>query len=281
MNWTTKYWDALEQLYWTPKYLGLKSISRSHWQIEGDRVSVPVAMTNANGPLYRRATTARSFATTVRRQEETFNHLFDLTFGILDGALTNRIFCRLLNEDRNDSLKSHGRELGQTLGVDKLYDICQPDGFFTGTDWSIAVELKFDALTSLDQLAKYMLAFALERRSTAHRKPIVLAYIAPRPDDLTAGAFPFPLDKIGADQLPTILGGAKSSVLKRLDPVMDLLPDLLDDLRVVAFSWSVFLGTLEQVQADLPMETAEGRTVRRLLGGLADEIRHHPLARLE
>ena len=74
MNWTTKYWDALEQLYWTPKYLGLKSISRSHWQIEGDRVSVPVAMTNANGPLYRRATTARSFATTVRRQEETFNH---------------------------------------------------------------------------------------------------------------------------------------------------------------------------------------------------------------
>src|SRR5690606_34319423 len=54
MSWTGAYWDLLERLYWSPQYLGLKSIPQDQWTVDGDTVSIPKDLTNKNGPLYRR-----------------------------------------------------------------------------------------------------------------------------------------------------------------------------------------------------------------------------------
>ncbi|MCK0104622.1 hypothetical protein [Pseudohalocynthiibacter sp. F2068] len=279
MDWTQKYWDALEQLYWTPKYLGLKSISRRHWEMTGDRVSVPAAMTNPTGPLYRRVTTGKTFPQLVRRQEETFNHIFDLTFGILDGAITNDIFCSLLGRRKNDSLKSYGRELGPEFGFPNLYSFSQHDGYFVGSNWSLAVELKFDAETSIDQLAKYLLAFSVERSVNVERKPISLIYITPNPERLLDDAFPFPMDEIGPHLLDTILAGARSSVVKPLRGFESIAADILDDLSLRAFSWSDMDRQLQTRISEVTDGNPEGRTVARLLQGLSNEIRNHPLSK--
>jgi hypothetical protein len=45
-SWTRKYWEILDHLYWSPHYLGLKSIPQKHWTIDGGRVSIPRMMTN-------------------------------------------------------------------------------------------------------------------------------------------------------------------------------------------------------------------------------------------
>ncbi|WP_223429110.1 hypothetical protein [Tateyamaria pelophila] len=267
LNWTEKYWDALEQLYWTPKYLGLKSIPRRHWEATGDRVSVPVSMTNPTGPLYRRVTTGREFTKLVRRHEETFNHIFELTFGILDGEITNDIFCRLLGYHVKDSLKSYGRELGPEFGQPKLYDICQPDGFFTGKNWSLGVELKFDAKTSLDQLAKYLLALAIEREMMGKMKPVALVYIAPNPNSLFQDAFPFSADEVGSGNLDEILAGANRSVRKPLSEIETAAASVLDDLTLRAFSWSDFDKSLQHVSSNFFSDKPESRTVARLIPG--------------
>lgn len=276
MNWTEKYWDALEQLYWTPKYLGLKSIPQRHWERTGDRVSIPETMTNPTGPLYRRVTQAKTFKKHVRQHEETFNHIFELAFGILDGEITNDIFCQLLGCSFEDSFKSYGRELGPELGFPKLYDICQPDGYFSGKNWTLAVELKFDAKTSLDQLAKYLLALSVERDQNADRKPVSLVYIAPNPEDLLRDAFPFSVNEIGSSEIDVIFASAKPSVLKPLRKLEATVANVLDDLSLSACSWMDMDNALQAKSASISNIDPESRTVVRLLQGLSSEIRNHP-----
>jgi len=91
MTWTKKYWDIVDQFYWTPNYLGLKSIPREQWTIEDGVVSIPRDMTNPNGPLYRRTRSGDEYWSFVRRQEETFNHIFDLAFAILPGDVVSDV----------------------------------------------------------------------------------------------------------------------------------------------------------------------------------------------
>ncbi len=276
MSWTDKYWDAVEQLYWTPKYLGLKSISKKHWEVSENRVSVPKSMTNPNGPLYRRVTNGKDFSKFIRHQEETFNHIFELTFGILDGEIINQIFCQLLGKNHHDRLKGYGRELGLELGFPKLYGISQPDGFFVGNHWTVAVELKFDAKTSMDQLAKYLLALTLEREKNLDRKPVQLVYIAPEPEKLLKDAFPFETANCGSYQLAEILAASKPSVVTPLLDMEATASSVLEDLKISAVSWR----DLDRVLSDLAMgysrQTSEGRTVAGLLRGLLNEMRLHP-----
>jgi hypothetical protein len=84
MPWNEKYWDIVSNRFWTPDYLGLKSIGRSQWRIEGDRVSIPSeSIANTSGPLYTRD---RSFSQTqahLNGQEEILNHFLNVTFSIV------------------------------------------------------------------------------------------------------------------------------------------------------------------------------------------------------
>jgi hypothetical protein len=58
MAWNDKYWDIFSNLYWTPRYLGLKSIAQDKWRIDEDRISIPRALVgNKSGPLYTRSRT--------------------------------------------------------------------------------------------------------------------------------------------------------------------------------------------------------------------------------
>jgi hypothetical protein len=47
MTWNLKYWDILDQLYWSPKYIGLRSIQKNN------RTSLPsdwkTALSNLSG----------------------------------------------------------------------------------------------------------------------------------------------------------------------------------------------------------------------------------------
>ncbi|MCP4308855.1 MAG: hypothetical protein GY788_29065 [bacterium] len=49
-----KYWDIVDQFFWSPKYLGLRSIPKRHWEVGDGRISVPSDLVNSSGPLYSR-----------------------------------------------------------------------------------------------------------------------------------------------------------------------------------------------------------------------------------
>lgn len=78
-EWNAKYWDIIDDLYWNPKYLGLKSIPRKKWQISGERVSLALAdIANTSGPLYSRSRKSDDLRDHLRHQEEILNHVFNL-----------------------------------------------------------------------------------------------------------------------------------------------------------------------------------------------------------
>lgn len=52
MTWVSKYWGVLANLYWTPKYLGLRSISKSVWKEEEDFILIPRASISKGGSKY-------------------------------------------------------------------------------------------------------------------------------------------------------------------------------------------------------------------------------------
>jgi len=52
MAWNNKYWDIMDQLYWSPQYLGIRSIPKKHWKKQDGLICVPEELVNNTGPLY-------------------------------------------------------------------------------------------------------------------------------------------------------------------------------------------------------------------------------------
>lgn len=278
MSWTEKYWEAMEQLYWAPAYFGLNSIPKKLWAVEEDTVTVPRSMVNMNGGLYRRVGKSKDYDAKVRLFEETFNHLFDLTFGILDGRIVNDIFCDALGGSRVDCLKSYGRTLGEAFGYADLYGVSQPDGYFVGTDWTLAVELKFDAATSLDQLAKYVLAFCVERAHSDQRKPLTLLYISPRPEVLMKKAFPFDVSEIQSGLIDQMIAQSKPRVTHALQGRETEMRSVLEDLTIRSISWGDFSRVLKKHRDRFHSGEPDSHTVAQLIDGFIQEIDKHPKA---
>lgn len=117
MAWNDKYWDIISNLYWTPRYLGLKSISRERWHVEGDRVWIPSELiANTSGPLYSRSRTFSETKLYLNRQEEILNHIFNLVFSIAGDEVISRLLCQPLRISDQGPFESIGREIGLRYG---------------------------------------------------------------------------------------------------------------------------------------------------------------------
>ncbi len=120
MAWNDKYWDIISNLYWTPRYLGLKSIARDKWEVDATRVSIPKELiANTSGPLYSRS---RSFSQTrayLNGQEEILNQMFNLVFSIAGDEVVSRLLCKPLGISDPGPFQSLGREIGPRTGGER------------------------------------------------------------------------------------------------------------------------------------------------------------------
>ena len=121
MAWNDKYWDIISNLYWTPRYLGLRSIGRNKWRVDGDWVSLPKDLvTNNSGPLYVRARKFGELKTYLEGQEEILNHLFNLVFSVAGDEVLSRLLCRPLEISDTGPFLSLGREIGKRYGFNSV-----------------------------------------------------------------------------------------------------------------------------------------------------------------
>lgn len=279
MSWTNKYWDLIDHLYWAPQYLGLKSIPQRHWETNGDRVSVPKAMTNPKGPLYRRLRSGEDYQEYVRRQEETFNHIFDLTFSILPGDVVGEIFDVHTGTTARHCYDSFGREFHSRYGWGEHDNITTPDGLFLAKDAVLAVELKFNAKTSRDQLAKYLGLLAAEESVGGKRANLDLLYVFNSNPELTfEKQVGFKPQDICAESFTMLLDAVHNETLTRsLIHQKDHVTDVLKRLRISCITWQEMLDGLVAYSSALG-ETPGDRTMRRLIDGFVLEISNHPLS---
>lgn len=281
MTWTNKYWDIVDQFYWTPSYLGLKSIPRHQWVVDGDTVSIPKELTHSTGPLYRRLRSGDEYWQFVRRQEETFNHLFDLTFAVLPGDVVCDLLGPMTSAGKGHDYESLGREI-----CDRYFwggeNVTTPDGLFLAPESVLAVELKFNAKTSLDQLAKYMMIFVAEEQVAGRRESLDLLYIF-NSDPVAAfktqtGLAP---DEIGARLAPILIDAAKGQIAREfLNENQAALVGVLERANVSCISWLDLRNTMVTFAERLGDGQGD-RTLRSLISGFASAIAEHPLSNVD
>lgn len=180
-SWNRKYWDIVDQYYWAPQYIGMKSIPQRLWQKNGVMATVPADQVNKDGPLYTRARKAESHQVWMRHQEEVLNHIFDIAFAIAPDALIEHCFARPLGISDLGPYLSLGREIRQRYCWSKSENVTQHDGLFVSPSSILGVELKLKSKSSPDQVIKYASVFAWEERHSGPRENLGLLYILENP----------------------------------------------------------------------------------------------------
>jgi hypothetical protein len=265
-----------------PSYLGLKSIPRRHWAVDEDVVSIPKEMTNPSGPLYRRLRSGDEYWKFIRRQEETFNHIFNLALAILPGDVISEIFGKLLEFDDVYNFQLCGVDIRDKYTWIGGANVTTPDAFLLSTDSILAIEIKFNAKTSLDQLAKYVALIAGEEIEGSEHKELNLLYISP---SLGEEAFrkqtSLELGKLSSGDLALLENAVSNPQVKALFAAnSDAVMNVLSRLQISCVTWVQVLDALQEYLETLG--TTQGdRTLHRLLEGLATEICTHPFSGLE
>jgi hypothetical protein len=278
MTWNSKYWDILNNLYWTPRYLGFKSISRDDWTIDGDRISIPKELIQTStGPLYFRSRKYDDLKSYLHDQEEILNHVFDLTFAIAGDDVINGVLCTPLGLDDAGPFESLGREVGQRYGWRPQENVTQQDGFFVSPKSLIGVELKLDSKSWPEQVAKYLALMLWEEQKTGARDQLGLLFVVPA----TAVAHhwgnvglessvidPGFIDRLDRARLP-----ARIKSLFEESP--EALKKLAGRLRLAVVSWGQLRSELSTYGKSLDISKPGDQSLHKLLGGLCDQIDQH------
>lgn len=282
MSWTEQYWDIVSDFYWVPSYLGLKSIPRSDWVIDGDRVVIPRSMTNPSGPLYRRTQSGDDYWQFVMRQEETFNHVFNLAFATLPGDVIAELFSPFISAESHSDYELQGRDVRDQYEWIAGENVVTPDSFLIAKDSLLAVELKFNAKTSLDQVAKYVALLAGEELRRGPRQSVDLLFIFPSDAALRfTKQTSVPPSELGVEHYDLLKNSTKNERVRDFfSAERQTVRATLSRMAVSCVSWTDFTENLTRYARKLGA-TAGDRTLYRLLSGLVSAICAHPYSRVE
>lgn len=279
MQWSDKYWDIVSDFYWVPSYLGLKSIPQKEWSVDDDKVTIPREMTNPSGPLYRRSRSGDEYWQYVKRQEETFNHIFDLTLSILPGDVISQILREFLSAQGLHEYELKGKSIRDEYPWIAGANVTTPDSFLVSAASIVAVELKFNARTSLDQLAKYVALIAGEELLNHERQYLDLLFIFP-----SNGARKFASQttidpsQFGSHCFDLLVSSTKNNIVKAFyEEEPDLVRSALNRIKISTISWADLAARLLTCQQALGNSEGD-RTLHNLLSGLKSAIVNHPLS---
>lgn len=278
MPWNDKYWDMIGNIYWTPRFLGLKSISQKSWQVGKEVISIPRDyVEGSSGPLYIRARKLADLRAYLNGQEEVLNHFFNLAFSIMPDAMIRRLLCRPLSIEDNGPFESLGRDLALRYGWKRSENVTQPDGFFLTAKSLIAVELKLTSTSWPEQLAKYLALMLWEERESGPRSDLGLLFIIP---EAAIAAHWSTLGLKSAELDPQFI--------ERLDPnklprrIAELFRDNPGEMRSISkrlrmnvVSWSSLAEELQTIEQGLDPSSIGEQTLVRLLSGFRQQIQSH------
>lgn len=278
MPWNDKYWDMIGNIYWTPRFLGLKSIPQRAWQVGEELISIPRdCVQGSNGPLYTRARKLSDLRVYLNGQEEVLNHFFNLALSIMPDVIVARLLCRPLSIEDDGAFDSLGRDLALRYGWKPSENVTQPDGFFLTPKSLIAVELKLTSTSWPEQLAKYLALMLWEERRSGPRSNLGLLFIIPEAalathwtklslkDAELDSQF---VERLNTDKLPrriTELFTANPMELRRI----------VKRLRMNVVSWSWLAEELRTIEQTLDPSSVGDQTLIRLLTGFRKQIESH------
>jgi hypothetical protein len=270
--WNQKYWDILDQIYWTPGQAGFESIPAKRCVFGEDTVTLPQALIAPGSSLYRRVRNSKEQPRWLLTQEEILNQVFNLAFAIAPDALIAHCLAAPLGFSDPGPFLSLGRDM---LSRYNLGNVTRQDGFFVGPNALIGVELKLGAPSTPDQLAKYAALFFWEERLNGPRERIGLLYIVP--DNKLAGHWKtcrLPGPQIDRTYIPAILAQKKlSKQIRRLyETETEALARILDRMQLALISWTDLHTAAGDFARGLDPARAGDQALRKLIDGLCAQI---------
>ena len=276
MSWNRKYWDMLANIYWTPRFMGLTSISRKKWTTSQNHIGIPKNEIPANASIYVRTRAEAEQMAYLRSQEETLNHVFNLTLAIAGDEVVRRLFFKPLGFDGNGPIKSLGREVKARYGWKG--NVTQQDGFLVTPDSIVGIELKLGSKTSSEQVLKYVTLMHREELITGNRPNVGLLFIVP---DTSRDSIWEQCGISGSGEIDeSYLDGEITQNLaehmqKRIEEHGKAYRGLLNRLNLAVTSWSDFDESMSEIVSDLAPHRAGDQTLIKLLEGFQAQLRDH------
>jgi len=277
VSWHQKYWDAVDQFYWTPSHLGLVSVPKAQWGTNSEFIAVPRAAVQNGGSVYVRKGTYAVNSKRARALEETLNHLFDITLALAPAAVIWDLIHSQFDLNDSGPFLSLGREVGDRYGWGQA-NVTQQDGLFVSPNSIVGVELKLNSQTWPEQDIKYLTLFVLEERATGHRPHIGLLYITP--DDTSDRIS----ERIGLTREGKLREGLieranpkrlNTTILRYLAEFPSEFQDVANRVQVQHRSWQSMVGQCRSIIAGLDQRRSGDETLARLLLGFAAAIVQH------
>lgn len=276
-NWTTKYWDTIDQLYWDPIYLGLKSIPKKLWRVTENEVILPKDSINLKSGLYTRQRKIGEQIDFLHRQEETLNHIFDITCSILPDKAIHELFLKSLNILDFGPFQSLGREVRYRYGWGEHANVTQQDGLFISDNSYCCIEIKLNAKSSPGQIAKYLSLMVWEYITHGPKENFGLLYIVPEKKK------PLLWKECGLENSEINNNFMKNQDLSKMSKFIKNLYDqhpgvyseILNKLKLNVISWSDLVIALDKMAGNLDQENAGDQTLYRLAMGLRSQIYEH------
>jgi len=276
MTWQKKYWDAVDQFYWTPKHLGLNSIPKSEWGDDPENIVIQRSMLAKDASLYTRVGKAKENALRMQGLEETLNHIFEITFGIASDAAISEIIFRAVGLLDEGPFERIGREASIRYRWGNK-NVTQQDAFFVSPVSLLGIEMKLGSTTRPEQVVKYLCLVLMEEMLSGRRSSVGLLYITPYQAETVwkqAGATNTGI--LPLDFITTFDSGKLNSYLQNfyLDNQLALL-DLACRFQMTHISWSELIARCSSVAAALDGGHSGDATLARLLNGFIDAIKNH------
>lgn len=275
MGWNDKVFDNLEQLYWSPKKLGLQSVKCAPTE-DGSAYAVSRESLAGSPRLYTRQTSYQAWRASIHRDEELLNHVIDIALGIAPTSFLARAFFAPLGIAPTGPVDVIGREVRArhiTLAPEQY---TQHDGFFVAQDAIVGMEMKLCARTSIEQMIKYCTQIALEEILHGVKAHVGLVYLVP------AGSVartrrdlgledPAMLTRIWEDPLAYT---DKSSLRKLLQKHKGKIRSVGGRLRLEIITWDDFMAAI--VETHEIAQSRSDETLCNLMQGLISQISATP-----
>jgi len=277
MGWNEQYWEVVFNFYWTPRYLGFKSIPRKKWSVDDQKISIPRELVPPTSErAYFREVKSNSLQHLLEKQEEILNHVFSLVFSIAGDQIVSKLLCEPLSISDGGPFERLQKNLRSRFRWPED-NVTQPDGLFLSkTSW-IAVELKLGSSSWPEQIGKYISLALWEELYSGPREHIGLLFIVPEKSisthwskvGLQGATIPKGyLDQLSQDKLPKAIRALFASERARAESVASRL-------KLCVISWAEFHALIKTVEENLNPSDPGDQTLSRLLAGLRDQIASH------
>ena len=275
--WTSTYWDALDDFYWSLRYVGMTGIPKTDLTWEEGRVSLPASYLSEGRGLFVRSRKPAEVRAELHRDEVSLNQILATTLAIAADAVLGRLLARPLGLSEEGPFERIGDEVRDRYGWGFSENVTQQDGFYVSPHAAIALEIKLDAKTSAEQVLKYAALHAWEEAHGGAGKEIGLLYVVP--ERHVAGHWAR-AGLSGPDGMAGLvdLAGDMPRLPKRVRALVaeepERLRSVLGRLRLAVISWAEFHAELGAIRASLGTGAGD-ETLDRLLAGLAAQIEAH------